>query len=137
MVFVSASGLRQQAAGAGFYSARILGTEVAGHRLSAIQRTTAAGICTALDLVVQGGLPQQGFRRAGGRGCRNFYTPPTQPVWPGLCHRMPGRWWPHEANEVHAAWRTGPACASAGLYIHLVMACAKWAIRLLRKAWAS
>jgi saccharopine dehydrogenase-like NADP-dependent oxidoreductase len=34
---------------------------VAGHRLSAIQRTTAAGICTALDLVVQGRLPQQGF----------------------------------------------------------------------------
>ena len=32
-----------------------------GHRLSAIQCTTAAGIWTALDLVAQGRLPQQGF----------------------------------------------------------------------------
>ena len=43
------------------YSAHIVGTEVAGHRLSAIQLTTAAGICTALDLVAQGRLPQKGF----------------------------------------------------------------------------
>ena len=43
------------------YSARILGTEVTGRRLSAIQCTTAAGIWTALDLVAQGRLPQQGF----------------------------------------------------------------------------
>ena len=28
---------------------------------SAIQRTTAAGICTALDLVAQDKLPQKGF----------------------------------------------------------------------------
>ena len=43
------------------HSSRILGCEVDGHRLSAIQRTTAAGICAALDLVAQGKLPQQGF----------------------------------------------------------------------------
>ena len=43
------------------YSAHIVGTEVAGHRLSAIQLTTATGICTALDLVAQWRLPQQGF----------------------------------------------------------------------------
>ena len=61
VVFVSASGLRSGRLVQDSYSARILGTEVAGHRLSAIQRTTAAGICTALDLVVQGRLPQQGF----------------------------------------------------------------------------
>ena len=61
VVFVSASGLRNGRLVQDSYSARILGTEVTGHRLSAIQRTTAAGICTALDLVVQGRLPQQGF----------------------------------------------------------------------------
>ncbi len=43
------------------YSARILGAEVGGHRLSAIQLTTASAICTALDLVSTGRLPQSGF----------------------------------------------------------------------------
>ena len=43
------------------YSARIVGTTVAGHALTAIQLTTAAGICCALDLVAGGVLPQQGF----------------------------------------------------------------------------
>ena len=43
------------------YPGRILGTEGAGPRLSATQRPTAAGICTALDLVAQGKLPQKGF----------------------------------------------------------------------------
>jgi len=38
-----------------------VGAEVDGHRLSAIQLTTAAGICTALDLVAEGTLPQSGF----------------------------------------------------------------------------
>ncbi len=61
VVFASASGLRGGRLVQDSYSGRILGTEVAGHRLSAIQRTTAAGICTALDLVAQGKLPQKGF----------------------------------------------------------------------------
>jgi len=61
VVFASASGLRGGRLVQDSYSGRIMGTEVAGHRLSAIQRTTAAGICTALDLVAQGKLPQKGF----------------------------------------------------------------------------
>lgn len=61
VVFASASGLRDGRLVQDSYSARIFGAEVAGHRLSAIQRTTAAGICTALDLLAQGRLPQQGF----------------------------------------------------------------------------
>ncbi|MBH1976886.1 MAG: saccharopine dehydrogenase NADP-binding domain-containing protein [Nitrospirota bacterium] len=61
VVFASASGLRGGRLVQDSYSGRILGTEVAGHRLSAIQRTTAAGICTALDLVAQDKLPQKGF----------------------------------------------------------------------------
>jgi saccharopine dehydrogenase-like NADP-dependent oxidoreductase len=43
------------------YSARILGAEVGGHHFSAIQFTTASAICTALDLVSAGLLPQEGF----------------------------------------------------------------------------
>ncbi|WP_298213493.1 saccharopine dehydrogenase C-terminal domain-containing protein [Acidovorax sp.] len=64
VVFATASGLRGQGGGRlvqESYSAHIVGTELAGHRLSAIQLTTAAGICTALDLVAEGRLPQQGF----------------------------------------------------------------------------
>ena len=43
------------------YSARIVGSTVAGHALTAIQLTTAAGICCALDLVADNVLPQKGF----------------------------------------------------------------------------
>ena len=61
VIFATAAGLRGGRLVQESYSARIVGTELAGHRLSAIQLTTAAGICTALDLVAQGRLPQQGF----------------------------------------------------------------------------
>ena len=61
VVFATASGLKSGRLVQDSYSARITGTQVAEHTLSAIQLTTAAGICTALDLVAQGGLPQQGF----------------------------------------------------------------------------
>lgn len=61
MVFATASGMKGGRLVQDSYSARIIGTQVAGHTLSAIQLTTAAGICTALDLVAQGRLPQRGF----------------------------------------------------------------------------
>lgn len=61
VVFATASGLKGGRLVQDSYSARIIGTQVGGHTLSAIQLTTAAGICTAFDLVAQGRLPQQGF----------------------------------------------------------------------------
>ena len=61
VVFATASGMKGGRLVQDSYSARIIGTQVAGHTLSAIQLTTAAGICTALDLVAQGRLPQRGF----------------------------------------------------------------------------
>ena len=61
VVFATASGLKGGRLVQDSYSARIIGTQVAGHTLSAIQLTTAAGICTVLDLVAQGRLPQRGF----------------------------------------------------------------------------
>lgn len=45
------------------FSARIGGTETDAGHVNAIQLTTAAGICTALDLVATGVLPQSGFVR--------------------------------------------------------------------------
>lgn len=61
VIFATAAGIRGGRLMQDSYSARIVGTEVAGHTLSAIQLTTAAGICTALDLVAHGQLPQHGF----------------------------------------------------------------------------
>lgn len=61
LVFVTASGYRNQRLMDESYFARMVGTEVDGRHLSAIQLTTAAGICTALDLVAEGALPRSGF----------------------------------------------------------------------------
>ncbi|GAB2482493.1 MAG: saccharopine dehydrogenase family protein [Comamonas sp.] len=61
VVFASATGLQRGRLVQESYSARIVGATVAGQALTAIQLTTAAGICCALDLVAQGLLPQAGF----------------------------------------------------------------------------
>lgn len=61
VVFASASGLRGGRLVQESYSARIVGGVVDGHALTAIQLTTASGICAALDLVRAGRLPQRGF----------------------------------------------------------------------------
>lgn len=45
------------------FSARIGGAQTPSGHVNAIQLTTAAGICTALDLVATGVLPQAGFVR--------------------------------------------------------------------------
>jgi saccharopine dehydrogenase-like NADP-dependent oxidoreductase len=72
VVFVTASGLKGGRLVQESYSARIVGTQMAGHTLSAIQLTTAAGICTALDLVAAGQLPQQGFVGQEAVGLKDF-----------------------------------------------------------------
>ena len=61
VVFASATGRKNGRLLQESYSARIVGTTVAGHALTAIQLTTAAGICCALDLVAGKALPQAGF----------------------------------------------------------------------------
>jgi saccharopine dehydrogenase-like NADP-dependent oxidoreductase len=45
------------------YASKIYSREVDGRTLSAIQITTAAAICTVLDLLAEGQLPQRGFVR--------------------------------------------------------------------------
>ncbi|MFZ4286268.1 saccharopine dehydrogenase C-terminal domain-containing protein [Variovorax sp. HJSM1_2] len=61
LVFATATGRREGRWLQESYAVRVLGDMVEGQRLSAIQRTTAAGMCVALDLVAQGQLPQAGF----------------------------------------------------------------------------
>ena len=45
------------------YANKIYSRDVDGRTLSAIQIATAAAICTVLDLLVTGQLPQSGFIR--------------------------------------------------------------------------
>jgi saccharopine dehydrogenase-like NADP-dependent oxidoreductase len=45
------------------YATKIYSQEVNGQLLSAIQLTTASGICAMVDLVVQGKLPNHGLVR--------------------------------------------------------------------------
>ena len=48
------------------YANKIYSRDVGGRKLSAIQITTAAAICTVLDLLATGQLPQSGFVRQEG-----------------------------------------------------------------------
>lgn len=43
------------------FAVRLFAQDIGGHHLSAIQLTTASGICAALDMMCQGQLPQSGF----------------------------------------------------------------------------
>lgn len=61
IILVSATGLRTGRLSQESFTAQILGQVVGGHALTAIQLTTACGICTALDLAVTGKLPARGF----------------------------------------------------------------------------
>lgn len=71
------------------FSARIVGTGTDAGHVNAIQLTTAAGICTALDLVATGVLPQTGFVRQeampldaflGNRFGRHYACHPRQEI---------------------------------------------------------
>ena len=63
LVFVSVVGMRGGRLEQQTYAKKIYSQHVNGQLLSAIQLTTAAGICTMVDLVVQGRLPQHGLVR--------------------------------------------------------------------------
>ncbi len=63
IVFVTVSGMRQGRLVQETYANKIYAQPVNGVMHSAIQITTAAGICTVLDLLAEGKLPQSGFIR--------------------------------------------------------------------------
>ena len=63
LVFVTVSGWRDGRLTQESYAKKIYATEVGGRMMSAIQITTAAGICAMTDLLVHGKLPQKGFVR--------------------------------------------------------------------------
>lgn len=63
LVFVSASGMRDGRLTQESDARKIYAGEIAGITRSAIQITTAAGLCTMVDLLTAGRLPRQGFVR--------------------------------------------------------------------------
>jgi saccharopine dehydrogenase-like NADP-dependent oxidoreductase len=63
IVFVTVSGLREGRLMQETYAHKVYSHVVGGALRSAIQITTAAGICTVLDLLASGQLPPQGFVR--------------------------------------------------------------------------
>ena len=63
LVFVTASGLRAGTLMQEVFARKIFADRNPGQPLSAIQITTAAGLCAAVDLFRQGRLPARGFIR--------------------------------------------------------------------------
>jgi saccharopine dehydrogenase-like NADP-dependent oxidoreductase len=63
IIFVAVSGRNNGQLVQETYANKIYSRDVGGRTLSAIQITTAAAICTVLDLVATGRLPQSGFVR--------------------------------------------------------------------------
>ena len=63
LVFVTVSGMKQGALVQEVFARKIFAERNEREPLSAIQITTAAGICAALDLFREGRLPQRGFIR--------------------------------------------------------------------------
>jgi saccharopine dehydrogenase-like NADP-dependent oxidoreductase len=63
IVFVTVTGTQQGRFVQETYATKIYGQTLYGTPRSAIQITTAAGICGVLDLLAEGKLPQRGFVR--------------------------------------------------------------------------
>ena len=61
VIFVTVSGLQNGRLTQESYAKNVYGKEMDGQRWSAIQLTTAAGICAMVDLVRDGSLPGQGL----------------------------------------------------------------------------
>ena len=72
LIFVTASGMRNGLLMQETFARKVYASEVNGMRLSAIQLTTAAGICTMADLMREGKLPQRGFVRQEQCGLDDF-----------------------------------------------------------------
>ncbi len=72
LVFVTVSGMKNGALVQEVFARKIFADRSESHPLSAIQITTAAGICAAVDLFREGRLPQRGFIRQEQVGLPDF-----------------------------------------------------------------
>jgi saccharopine dehydrogenase-like NADP-dependent oxidoreductase len=72
IVFVTASGLREGQRTQESFARKVYAQDWAGQRMTAIQITTASGVCTVVDLFAQGRLPREGFVRQEDVALREF-----------------------------------------------------------------
>jgi saccharopine dehydrogenase-like NADP-dependent oxidoreductase len=72
LIFVTVSGMKNEQLFQETYANKIYGQEINGKFYSAIQITTAASICTVLDLLVSGQIPSKGFVRQEDIGLDTF-----------------------------------------------------------------
>jgi saccharopine dehydrogenase-like NADP-dependent oxidoreductase len=63
LVFVTVSGQQHGKLTQESYAKKVYAKEIEGQLMSAIQITTAAGICAMVDMMAQGKLPKKGFVR--------------------------------------------------------------------------
>jgi len=63
LVFVTVTGMKDGRFTQETYAHKVYAKDIGAKRFSAIQITTSAGICTVLDLLANGKLPQKGFVR--------------------------------------------------------------------------
>jgi saccharopine dehydrogenase-like NADP-dependent oxidoreductase len=63
IVFVTASGIREGQRTQESFARKVYAQDWAGMKMTAIQITTASGVCAVVDLFVQGRLPRSGFVR--------------------------------------------------------------------------
>jgi saccharopine dehydrogenase-like NADP-dependent oxidoreductase len=92
VVFVTVSGMKQGRLVQESYASRIFGQTIDGEVFSAIQLTTAAGICVMLDLMADGTLPQRGFVRQEDVSLDQFLSNRFGKVYalPGSSHASEG-----------------------------------------------
>lgn len=94
LVFVSASGTREGRLTQESDARKIYAGEIGGVQRSAIQITTAAGICAMVDLLVAGRLPRQGFVRQEQATLPDFLANrfgrvyAGEPLAPGSAHAL-------------------------------------------------
>ncbi|MBP2311264.1 saccharopine dehydrogenase family protein [Azospirillum soli] len=74
LIFVTVTGMKRGRLLQETYANKIYGRETGGKHYSAIQITTASGICAVLDLLSEGRLPQQGFVRQEDVPFNDFIT---------------------------------------------------------------
>jgi len=91
IVFASVSGLRGGRLMQETYAQKIYGAQIGGRLRSAIQITTAAGICAVLDLLAEGKLPSAGFVRQEDVALADF-----------LANRFGRRYAPSQAEDLAA-----------------------------------
>ena len=97
VVFVTVSGIKEGRLVQESYASRIFGDIIDGTQFSAIQLTTAAGICVMLDLLAQGALPRHGFIRQEDVTLAQFLANRFGHVYAAPAHQPPARHQGHAA----------------------------------------